>query len=318
MIAHHQHDFIRTRMVRRPTQKRYLLANQILDIIREGRFEPGHHLREQQLADLLGISRSPIRTALALLAERGIIEARRNQGYFLRANAGEIQHVDISVPSTPEQDLYSEIVQERLNGDLPESFTQSSISRRYDVDRALLQRTLLRLVDDGLLRRNQGRGWTFLPTLDTGVALQNSYEFRRMFEPASMMGEHFRIDPGALEHCRIQHIYLESHPDISRVSAVQIFDTDAQFHEMIARFTHNAFIVQTMQQHNRLRRLLEFGGYVNRRRVRDWCREHLRIMDALSNGRNEDASTMMAEHLGRAYEAAKAMARGARKEHPQD
>ena len=295
-------------MVRRPTQKRYLLASQILDIIREGRFGPGHHLREQHLADLLCLSRSPIRTALALLAERGIIEARPNQGYFLIADGSTLQNLDISIPSTPEQNLYSRIVQDRLNGDLPESFTQSSISRRYDVDRALLQRTLLRLVDDGLLKRNQGRGWSFLPTLDTRVALQNSYEFRRMFEPDSILGEHFRIDATLLEQCRLQHIYLESHPDISQVGAVQIFETDAQFHEMIAGFTRNTFIIQTIQQHNRLRRLLEFGGYVNRRRVRDWCREHLRIMEALSTGRRQDAATMMAEHLDRAYEAAKAMA----------
>ena len=50
------------------------LANQILDLIREAKFEPGHHLREQQLADMLGVSRTPVRTALKLLCELGIID----------------------------------------------------------------------------------------------------------------------------------------------------------------------------------------------------------------------------------------------------
>ncbi|WP_349010696.1 GntR family transcriptional regulator [Rhizobium sp. RCAM05973] len=69
-------------MASAPRQGRYRLANQILDLARNARFEPGHHLREQQLGDLIGVSRTPVRSALLLLAERGIVEARRNQGFF--------------------------------------------------------------------------------------------------------------------------------------------------------------------------------------------------------------------------------------------
>ena len=36
------------------SQARHALANQILDLVIESRFEPGHHLREQQLAEILG------------------------------------------------------------------------------------------------------------------------------------------------------------------------------------------------------------------------------------------------------------------------
>ena len=71
-------------MANNARQSRYRLANQILDVAREARFEPGHHLREQQLGDLLGVSRTPIRSALTLLAERGAVEAIKNQGFFLK------------------------------------------------------------------------------------------------------------------------------------------------------------------------------------------------------------------------------------------
>ena len=46
-------------MTRSTQQTRFRLANQILDVIRDARMEPGHHLREQQLADLVGRSGWP-------------------------------------------------------------------------------------------------------------------------------------------------------------------------------------------------------------------------------------------------------------------
>ncbi len=291
-------------MTRSSSQSRFRLANQILDVVREGRFERGHHLREQQLGDLLQVSRTPVRAALTLLAERGVVEARRNQGFFLKATPDELHRIAIDVPSTADQDLYGEIVQDRLAGRLPASFTQAEIARRYDVDRTLLQRTLSRLVDDGLLERNAGRGWTFLPALDSGLALRASYEFRRIIEPQGLLLPDFRPDPAALDRIRLQHIYLEAHPRIASVDPKQLFETDASFHEAIAGFSGNAFVLQAVQQQNRLRRLLEFSGYANRRRVRDWCREHLAILDAVAEGDNAKAAEIMGTHLGNAYSAA--------------
>jgi DNA-binding GntR family transcriptional regulator len=76
-----------------------------------------------------------------------------------------------------------------------------------------------------------------------------------------------------------------------------LFDTDAQFHEMIAEFSGNVFFLQSIQQQNRLRRLLEFGGYTNRRRVKDWCREHVAILDAIASGQRERGAQLMTQHL---------------------
>lgn len=291
-------------MSRRTSPTRYLLANQILDLVRDGRFEVGHHLREQQLGTLLQVSRTPIRSALALLAEKGILETRRNQGFFLKAGAEELRRFEIEIPTAAHDDLYTTIVQDRLAERLPQSFTQTEIARRYDVDRTLLQRTLSLLLDDGLLERNSGRGWSFLPTLDSGLALRCSYDFRQTIEPAGLLLDTFKIDSGALERSRLQHLYLEAHPRIDTVDRRQLFDTDAQFHEMIAGFSGNAFFVQAVQQQNRLRRLLEFAGYGNRRRVRDWCREHLAILSALAAGDNARAAQIMRDHLEHALAAA--------------
>lgn len=278
------------------------LANQILDVIRDAKFEPGHHLREQQLADLLGVSRTPVRSALKLLSELGIIEARRNQGFFLVKSFNELHQINIDIPVSSDQDLYEQLVRDRIAGKLPDSLTQIEIAQRYDVDRSVMARTLLRLSEDGLIARNKGQGWSFLPTLNTDVALSNGYGFRLMIEPAALLSPAFRAERSALKRLRLQHIYLISHPDILAVDSRQIFDTDASFHEMLAEFSGNIFVLQAIQQQNRLRRLLEFGSYTNKQRVREWCEEHVAIIDAVLDKRMDAAVEMMRSHLQSAYQ----------------
>jgi DNA-binding GntR family transcriptional regulator len=54
-------------------------------MMRDGTLEPGTRLTERDLADRLGVSRTPIREALALLAERGFVERAPGGACFVRA-----------------------------------------------------------------------------------------------------------------------------------------------------------------------------------------------------------------------------------------
>lgn len=287
---------------------RFRLANQILNVIRDARMGVGHHLREQQFAELLGVSRTPVRSALSLLVEHGVVEARRNQGFFLTAPYTELHEIDIDVPPSAEQDLYERLVRDRIAGELPGSITQSDIARIYEADRIVILRTLARLADDGLIARNKGHGWTFLPTLDSDVALANSYSFRLVMEPAGILLPSFTVKSEVMERVRLHHVYLLSHPDIQKIDPAQLFSTDSEFHEMLADFSGNIFFAQAVQQQNRLRKLLEFGTYVDRRRVREWCREHLLIIDAISRGDRQGAAAQLQEHLQHALDHANAKA----------
>src|SRR3984893_1870191 len=296
-------------MARSTQQSRFRLANQILDVIREARLEPGHHLREQPLADLIGVSRTPIRSALDLLAERGIVETRKNQGFFLRKAFDTLHRIEIEIPSTAEEELYSRLVRDRLARRIPNSFTQTEIARRYDIDRIAVTRTLSRLAEDGLVIRNHGHGLTFAPPLDSLISLRASYEFRLTLEPAGFLLPTFKPDHAAIERMRLQHLYLASHPNITAVNSMQLFETDAAFHEMCAEASGNAFFAQAIQSQNRLRRLLEFGSYFDSRRVREWCREHLGIIEAIASSNFAEASTRMRAHLEQALASAQVAAK---------
>lgn len=57
---------------------------QLRDLILRGEFEPGQRLAEQQLAERLGASRTPVRAALVTLAQEGLVEANDAGKYLVR------------------------------------------------------------------------------------------------------------------------------------------------------------------------------------------------------------------------------------------
>ncbi len=57
---------------------------QLRDLILRGKFEPGQRLAEQQLAERLGASRTPVRAALVTLEQEGLVEANDTGKYLVR------------------------------------------------------------------------------------------------------------------------------------------------------------------------------------------------------------------------------------------
>jgi len=56
----------------------------IRDLVLRGEFKAGDRLTELALVEILGVSRTPIRTALQRLAEEGLLEAVQPTGYLVR------------------------------------------------------------------------------------------------------------------------------------------------------------------------------------------------------------------------------------------
>ncbi len=54
-----------------------------------GELNPGEQIRQQEMAELLGVSRVPLREAMNLLADQGLLVHRRNQGYFVAKRVPE-------------------------------------------------------------------------------------------------------------------------------------------------------------------------------------------------------------------------------------
>ena len=68
--------------------------NQIKDAICQGRIAPGDILSESRLAEDLGMSRTPVREALAALENEGLVDIRRGIGASVKPiTAGDLLHI---------------------------------------------------------------------------------------------------------------------------------------------------------------------------------------------------------------------------------
>lgn len=63
----------------------HLAVTNLRRLISDGHLAPGQKLREVQIADMLGVSRTPIRLAFRTLEQEGLLERSGKQGFVVRA-----------------------------------------------------------------------------------------------------------------------------------------------------------------------------------------------------------------------------------------
>ena len=77
--------------------------DQIRELILSGRMDPGEHINENQLADMLEISRAPVREACRQLQKEGLVEITKNKGTFVKnispQEAVEIYEIRVELES---------------------------------------------------------------------------------------------------------------------------------------------------------------------------------------------------------------------------
>ena len=80
-----------------PTQRHSLAdhaISQIRQAILEGELAPGEHLREEVLAEMLSVSRGPVREALTRLEQEALVIREPNRGVFVcRLNLNDVDEV---------------------------------------------------------------------------------------------------------------------------------------------------------------------------------------------------------------------------------
>ena len=279
------------------------LAQQIVDGAAANAWPAGTHMREEELAGLLGVSRTPVRSALRLLARLGIVGASSSRGFVLLQAGDQLAGTSVGVPRVAEEKLRDALIRDRLAKRIPVEQPQVALARHYGVSRLVLQRVIRRMEQEGLVVR-KGWRWSFVPTIEDRQSREASYEIRLMIEPQALLLPGFRPDP------RVLRQLVEAHRSILAVSNGQthpgseIFALDAKFHDTLAKFSGNPFVENIIRQQNALRRLFELAGYGDRRRIVAWCREHLDILRLLGAGDVERASQSLRKHLMNARKAA--------------
>lgn len=261
--------------------------------------ERGQHLTEASLQTLFGTSRQPIRSALGILADQGIVEQVPNKGFYLRDPDRIAADPLPAAADTSDEATYLRIADDRLSRRLPDRVSETDLMRRYGVSRLGLRRILTRISGEGWIERNEGRGWTFAVLIDSLEAYRECYDLRQAIEVHGLRSPEFRADPAVLADLRRrQEIVADG--GWRRLSQMELFEANASFHEGLAALSGNRFLVNTVQKLNQLRRLVEYRQTLNAGQVRGQNAEHLAILDALEAGDTGRAADLMHDHLGKA------------------
>lgn len=271
------------------------LAHSIESWIRQDRVDAGTALPERILASRFRVSRSPVREALLLLAERGVIAARPEGGYAVSAARRSGPELALP-PATDDEPVYLQIAEDRLSGALPERATENELMRRYGLTRAQLGDVLRRIAQEGWIERLPGHGWQFTPVLTSAASYDQGYRLRILLEPAAILEPTFRLDHDAMQKCRAEQQALVDGA-AEWASPAQLFDANTRLHETIATASGNVFILEALKRLNRLRRLMEYGKAVNRTAAAQRCKEHLTLIDLLLADQREAAADFMRLHL---------------------
>jgi len=278
----------------RPSNLHTQLANQVLEYIQLMELEGGAHLPEPDLCERFNVSRTPIRAALRLLSKQGLVRHIPKRGYFTRQT--EEQPTDAGLPRSAEDTLYLEIAEDRINRRLPARNSEADLLRKYSVSRGELVRVLQRLLREGLVEKLPGRGWMFSPVLHSKKMHDESYRFRLAIEPLALQEPGFALDAEKALACELKHQRILD-GEVQQISPIELFEINAEFHELIAAGAHNRFFVQAIQQQNRLRRFVNYHWTYGPERVMETCREHMAVFRAVREGDLDWAASLLRRHL---------------------
>ena len=287
-------------VVESPSGLAPVLAVKVLDIIARGEHPIGFRLREQALADALGVSRSPIRKALQFLEELGAVGSEPNRGFFVAKDSAKLRRISIPRDDDSDEAVYMRIANERLSGVLPDEIAESDLMERYELTRLQVQRVLNRMGREGMATRKPGRGWVFRELLNTVESHRESYRFRMIIEPAAIMEPTFRIDKAAFDRARrVQMQMLDG--GIEAWTPAERFRAGAEFHEILVACSGNRFLVDALRNVNQLRRVIEYHLHTkssqDRARLYRQCQEHLHLLDLLEAGERLEAFHELRKHL---------------------
>ena len=273
------------------------LAGRILRALHEQGAGTGHHLVEQDLCRQFGVSRTPIRGALKLLAEDGRVEARANRGFILLKPVTNVADAEPIDPQEEEdQTLFIAVAQARNTGKLPVEVAQQEIVRMFDVKLPTVLRVLRQMSELGLVERKPGNGWSFTPSIDSSRTRSESYAFRRAIEPAVLLQPTFQLDREWAKESRARHLEFRRKPWRDTL-AVKFYEVNSDFHEQLARCSGNRYMLNAVQRQIQLRTFMNYQWVYGVERVHASIDEHLAILTALEANRNQDAAVLMEGHL---------------------
>jgi DNA-binding GntR family transcriptional regulator len=293
-----------------------MIRDTLRGAILKGLAVPGLVLVEAPLAHLFGTSRVPVRQALNLLHEEGLIHRFEGRGYVIGAHDSAAPPCRLPLTRQllglePQEELIdTRSLGERVYDTLARAVTHFMVFGHYRIDeqraaetlnvsRSVVREALMRLRDRGLVEKEPYGQWLAGPL--TAHAVTEDYELRALLEPDALRQRALALPRAELEAMLARILAAQrAGTDVSRAAIEQI---EQDLHATCLAGLPNARMAAVIRQcqipmsigrvlHEALKTSIDDAMLT----------EHRLVFESLLHGTADAAALSLREHLLRARE----------------
>lgn len=284
--------------------------------IGSGRLAPGTRLLESHVAERFGISRAPVRQALAALATAGLLSRGDGRGYVVLPPAGGAADGsmggatptggDSRAAGDAEAPLEAAATWERIYHTVETAIVsrtpfgswrvvESELARAYDVSRTVARDVIARLNQRGIVRKDP-RGRWIAPGL-TPDHVGDLYEMRWVVEPAALINAYPAIPHSAITMARANiEAAIARGRDLDGAALDRL---EAELHGDLLGHCRNRSMIEAMRSYQSLLVAHSFLYALMPQiyGVEPFLVEHRAVLERLEAGDVAAAAAALREHL---------------------
>lgn len=284
--------------------------------IRQGRAAAGLVLVEAPLAQLFGTSRVPVRQALNLLHEEGLIRRFEGRGYLVDPHNEASE--PLRTPLTRQLlglDAEEELIDmrplgERAYEDLAASVGTFMVFGHYRLDeqlaaehlnvsRSVVREALMRLRDQGLVEKEPYSQWLAGPL--TAQSVIDDYELRSLLEPQALRQRAPELSRDLLQDMLERIALAQQSQGGAERALIERIEHDLHVECLTGlRNQKMAALIRQYQSQMNIGRILH--GALRRSLDESMLDEHRRVIEALLVGQTSAAVEALSQHLVNARE----------------
>ncbi|MCE8018571.1 GntR family transcriptional regulator [Halomonas sp. MCCC 1A11036] len=216
--------------------------------------------------------------------------------------SGETAQSRLKARSAMGEDVYEVLLSQIISLKIAprERISVDALARELGVSQTPIRAALIRLEAEGLVVKKHNVGYSAAP-VPNARHFEEIYEMRMLLEPAAAELAARNMTQETAERLQEAHDHMcELENDIAQRNYSQFARFDAEFHAIIAEASGNSLIVDTLDRlriHTHLFRSRQHFTITH-----EAVSEHIVLLDALLNGKTEDAKWAMADHIARSRE----------------
>lgn len=285
-----------------------------------GNLPTGTRLLVSAVADRLGVSRPPVKRALELLDQDGIIVPLHAQGYVVGPRDSQespprtnLHGLQLDLPAELGSNLGQaswerifEAVEAEIMNCIPFGtfqISEAGIGQYFEVSRTVVRDVLSRMHSRGLIDKDRSSHWIAGPF--SARMLDDAHEVRRLLEPGALAATQPHLDSRALGEARARVAALIAGSIALSQETITTLETDLHVDALrLVRNQRLALAIQLSQISLVINRL--FDTYIGLHEEDDMLREHALVLDHLLLGDCEGAAVALRYHLDADHARARA------------